>query len=254
METPQNDASRKYGRIARLINEYSQSRPFGWATNSSSVFFGTVPEYGVSGGVLGKIDPSTDTVSWILDGDGKGFITGHSIIGLAADESYLYGTTSLRNGYGIDDTKGQAKVFKMHIASRRILWEVSPISSAGALYSPAFVGGWLAVADLQGVALLDLESGALRKRHVVNSVKNTSYRPGWLNADIRATPDGQKMVHTAGGEVTVMDYAAGTTHSVVSTRSQDRFGTRLTVGADGHVYGFLNQTALAQFALTPNSA
>lgn len=254
METSQNDADRKYDRIARLLTEYSQSRPFGWAANASSVFFGTVPEYGVSGGVLGKIDPATDTVSWILDGDGKGFIEGHSIIGLAADESHLYGTTSLRNGYGIDDTKGQATVFKMHIASRKIVWEVSPISSAQALYSPAIIGGWLAVADLQGVALLDLESGALKKRHVVNNVKNTSYRPGWLSADMRATPDGQKMVHTAAGEVTVIDYVSGTTHSVVSTRRQDRFGTRLTVGADRQVYGTLNQTALVQFALTPELA
>ncbi|MFJ2351677.1 hypothetical protein [Glutamicibacter sp. NPDC087673] len=251
METPQNNADRKYDRIARLLTEYSQSRPFGWASNSSSVFFGTVPEYGVSGGVLGKIDPATDTVSWVLDGDGKGFVSGHSIIGLAADESHLYGTTSVRNGYGVEDTKSPAKVFKMHIASRKILWETSPVESAGALYSPAITGGWLAVADLQGVALLDLDSGQLKKRHIVNNVKNTSYRPGWLAADVRATPDGQKMVHAAGGGITVLDYVAGTTHSVVSTRSHDRHGTRLTVGADGHVYGILNQTTLVQLALEP---
>src|SRR5690606_36600546 len=105
--------------------------------------------------------------------------------------------------------------------------------------------------DLQGVALLDLDSGQLKKRHIVNNVKNTSYRPGWLAADVRATPDGQKMVHAAGGGLTVMDYVAGTSHSVVSTRSDDRHGTRLAVGADGHVYGILNQSTLVQLALAP---
>lgn len=253
METPQSNAPKKYKRIARLLTDYSQSRPFGWAANSSSVFFGTVPEYGNSGGVLGKIDPNTNKIPWVMDGNGEGFIPGHSIIGLAADEEFIYGTTSVRNGYGVDDTEGPAMVFKMHIDSRKVLWQKSPIESAGALYSPTIIGGWLAVADLQGVAFLDLESGQLKKRHIVNEVKNTSYRPGWLNADMRFTLDGDKMVHTAAGAVTVIDYRAGSTHALVAARPQDRYGTRLTVGADGRVYGSINQTTLVQFALEPKT-
>lgn len=253
METPQSNAPKKYKRIARLLTEYSQSRPFGWAANSSSVFFGTVPEYGNSGGVLGKIDPDTNKIPWVMDGNGEGFIAGHSIIGLVADEEFIYGTTSVRNGYGVEDTAGPAMVFKMHIDTRKILWQKSPIESAGALYSPVIIGGWLAVADLQGVVFLDLESGQLKKRHIVNEVKNTSYRPGWLNADMRVTLDGDKMVHTAAGEVTVIDYRAGSTHAVVAERPQGRYGTRLTVGADGRVYGSINQTTLVQFALEPKT-
>lgn len=254
METPPRNATKNYERIARLLTDYSQSRPFGWAANSSSVFFGTVPEYGNSGGVLGKIDPGTNTLSWVLDGDGEGAIPGHSIIGLAADEEFIFGTTSVRNGYGADDTEGPAKVFKMHIETRKILWQTSPIETAGALYSPVIVGGWLAIADLQGVAFLDVENGLVKKRHIVNNVKNTSYRPGWLNADMRPTRDAHKMVHTAAGEVTVIDYAKGITHAVKSSRPKDRYGTRLTVGADGRVYGSLNQTSLVQFALEPKKS
>lgn len=103
------DSTEGYKRLERLSRKYQQSRSFGWAANSNNVFFGTVPSSGIAGGVLDMIEPRSNRTAWILNGGGKGFIKAHSIIGLAADECFVYGTTSVRNGYGIPDTVGAPK-------------------------------------------------------------------------------------------------------------------------------------------------
>ncbi|MCS3492076.1 hypothetical protein M2368_001048 [Arthrobacter sp. JUb119] len=241
-----------FSRIARLSQKYSQSRPFGWAANDENVFFGTVPEYGVAGGVLGMIDPQADELEWVMHGNGDGFIRHHSIIGLIADSDYLYGTTSISNGLGATEGAGAGKVFKMHIATKKVLWEVSPIVSAGALYAPALVNGMVAVADLQGIVFLDATNGSVRKRHVVNDVRNASFKAGWRSADLIATLDGSKMIHTAAGYISILDFSEGKTHRVVSQIPGAKYGPRLTRAANGNIYGTFNDTDLVELSISPD--
>ncbi|WP_141392904.1 hypothetical protein [Glutamicibacter sp. BW77] len=240
-----------YQRLLRLATDYEQSRIFAWAKNSKQVFFGTVPEYGRSGGVLGAIDPRTDEVSWVLDGDGEGFIRHHSITGLVADEKYIYGTTSVRNGYGLADTDGNAKVFKLDIATKKISWSVAPIAQCGALYSPKLLAGWLLVADLEGVSVLDPVSGKLLKKHRLTNSRNTSYRPGWKNADLVVVENRGKAVHTAAGTTTAIDFDSGTLATIGSPQLKSQFGTRLTVTNSGRVFANVEKTAIAELDLQP---
>ncbi|MFL4474730.1 hypothetical protein ACIPVK_12090 [Paeniglutamicibacter sp. MACA_103] len=240
-----------YVRLERLSRKYHQSRPFGWAVNSRNVFFGTVPDYGRAGGVLGMIDPRTNKVAWVLDGGGTGFVKAHSIIGLAADERYLYGTSSVRNGYGIPDTKGPAKVFKLEIATKKKIWETAPVTSSGALYAPKLIAGWLVVADIEGINIIDPANGKLVRRHRLTQARNAANRPGWANADIAQVGDGSKLVHSAKGTTTVVDFRAGTKSVIGSPRGKQRFGSRLAAAPSGRVFGYTEKTVLVELDLIP---
>ena len=243
------DNPEAYERLVRLSTEYQQSRPFGWAKNSRDVFFGTVPDYGKAGGVVGMIDPATNTVEWVLDGQGKGFIEAQSIIGLAADEEHLYGVSSVRNGYGIPDTQGLAQVFKLEIASRKLLWQSEPIKNAGALYAPTLIAQWLVVADIEGIAVIDPDSGKLVKRHRLTDVAYEERRPGWANADIARIGEGTRLVHSAHGIATVVDFVEGTIARLGNPKDQVSFGARLAVGPTGRVFGSMDQTTVVEFDL-----
>ncbi len=247
----QKDNPQGYKRLDRLSLQYHQSRPFGWAVNSKNVFFGTVPDYGRAGGVLGMIDPYANEISWILDGGGKGFIAKHSIIGLAADERFVYGTTSVRNGYGIPDTDGPAKVFKLEISTRRKIWETVPVSDSGALYSPKLVAGWLIVADVEGLNVIDPKTGQLVKRHRLTVANNAASRPGWADADIAQVGDGSKIVHSAARTTTVVDFRAGSMSVIGSRTSKETFGSRLASTPSGRVFGYTDKTVLVEFELLP---
>lgn len=251
--TLDKNSADEYHLLARLATDFHQSRPFGWAKNSNRVFFGTVPDYGRSGGVLGEIDPEKNKVTWVLDGGGKGFIAGHSIIGLVADEDHVYGTTSVRNGYGLPDTEGSAYVFKFDIGTREIIWTSKPLASAGALYAPVLVANWLVVADVEGLGVIDPRSGKLVKHHLLSGTKNQEVRPGWANADIAKIGEGVRLVHTAAGTATAVDFENGT-RARVGQSTKLRLGSRLTTTPDGRVFGTIDKTTLVELELgTPSS-
>ncbi|PRA14097.1 hypothetical protein CQ010_11975 [Arthrobacter sp. MYb211] len=244
------DSNQGYFRLERLERKYGQSRPFGWAANSKNVFFGTVPDYGRSGGVLGMISPSRNDIDWVLDGGGEGFIRAHSIIGLSADETHVYGTTSVRNGYGIPDTKGPAKIFKLEITSKRLVWVSSPIADTGALYAPNLIAGWLVVADIEGIIIIDPVDGSLVRKHRLSPTNNSQRRAGWASADIAIASDG-KIVHSAADTTTVVDFLTGTKSMIGNRESEAKFGYRLASLPTGRVFGVLNDTSLVELDLTP---
>ncbi|MBV1778505.1 hypothetical protein KRR55_05170 [Paeniglutamicibacter sp. ABSL32-1] len=254
VDSRKKDGPEGYVRLERLSRKYHQSRPFGWAANSRNVFFGTVPDYGRAGGVLGMIDPRTNKVAWVLDGGGAGFVKAHSVIGLAADDRYVYGTSSVRNGYGIPDTKGPAKVFKLEIATRKKVWETTPVRSSGALYAPKLIAGWLVVADVEGINIIDPANGKLVRRHRLTAARNAAHRPGWANADIAQVGDGSKVVHSATGTTTVIDFRAGTQAVIGSPKGRQRFGPRLAATPSGRVFGYTDKTVLVELDLLPRPA
>lgn len=251
LESAKKDSAKGYTRLERLSREYHQSRPFGWAANTKNVFLGTVPDYGRAGGVLGMIDPQANKIDWVLDGGGSGFVKAHSIIGLAADERFVYGTTSVRNGYGIPDTQGPGKVFKLDIKTRKKVWETAPVSDAGALYAPKLIAGWLVVADIEGINVIDTATGKLAARHRLTQANNAASRPGWANADIAQVGDGSKVVHSAAGTTTVVDFRAGTSSIIGTPETKDRFGSRLAATPSGRVFGYTDKTVLVELDLLP---
>ncbi|GAA1877076.1 hypothetical protein GCM10009715_24810 [Paeniglutamicibacter psychrophenolicus] len=247
------ESSDGYHRLGRLSHQYHQSRPFGWAVNSRNVFFGTVPDYGRAGGVLGMIDPNARTIPWVLDGGGAGFVHAQSIVGLAADDRYVYGTSSVRNGYGLPDTKGPAKAFKLEIATKQKIWETAPVPGAGALYAPVLIAGWLVVADIEGIHIIDPSTGKHVHRHRLTPARNETYRPGWANAGLALAGDGSKLVHSASGTTTVIDFRAGTRSIIGSPQSKESFGAHMATSPAGRVFGYTDKTVLVELDLTPRT-
>lgn len=244
--------SGRFQRIVRLDEKYNQSRPFAWAKNSRYVFFGTVPDYGASGGVIGQIDAQSNQISWVLDGKGVGFVEGHSIIGLTADEQFVYGTTSVRNGYGIPDTPGPAKIFKMDIKTKRKVWTVAPVLDVGDYYAPQLIRGWLICADVEGINVLDVRTGELVARHRLTDAENGDIRAGWARADLAILRDA-KIIYSAVGTVKVIDLDKSQYSLISDPKVKRIFGSRLTVSSAGKVYVAVDGTSLVELDLVPRA-
>lgn len=234
--TDLRDDASSYERIARFSTKYNQSRPFGLATNSSSLFVGTVPNYGRSGGILAKIETGSNTPEWVLDGSGEGFIEGHSIVGLVADDEHVYGTTSVRSGSGLADTAGPAQVFSLDLVTKKKIWQTSPIPSTGALYTPKLIAGWLLVADLEGINIIDPRTGLLKARHRTSTVLNTSERPGWASASLEVIHDGRQIAHSAGGTVTIANFLSTTISRVDAGGEHEKLGPRIAASPAGRLF------------------
>lgn len=225
-----------YERLARFSTKYDQSRPYGLTANSRSLFVGTVPNYGRSGGILAKIDVSSNSIDWVLDGDGEGFINGHSIVGLVADEEYVYGTTSVRNGSGMPDTAGPAQLFMLDIATKKKVWQTAPVPNTGALYTPKLVAGWLLVADLEGINIIDPRNGQLEAKHTLSPVENSSQRPGWASASLDIIREGRQIAHCAAGTVTIADFLSAKKSRVVTDSTADGLGPRIAASPAGRLF------------------
>lgn len=245
-----NDAE-GYKLLDRLGRKYDQSRAFAWATNSQYVFFGTVPDYGLSGGAIGQIDPISNKIVWVLNGGGEGFVSSQSIVGLDADEQHLYGTTSGRNGYGIPDSSGPASIFKMDIKSKKNVWITTPVPDASALYAPKIVAGWILCADAEGINVIDATTGKVVKRHRLTTTKNSEVRAGWTSANLVLVAGGAKVVHSASNTTSVVDFPNGSVSLIGSATAKERYGTRLAVTPDGEVFGTYKRTTLVQLDLEP---
>ncbi|MGP5013563.1 hypothetical protein ACTXJX_07020 [Glutamicibacter ardleyensis] len=251
LDTRQRNNVAGYQLLDRLGRKYDQSRPFAWATNSQYVFFGTVPDYGLSGGAIGQIDPVSNEILWVLNGGGEGFVSSQSIVGLDADEQYLYGTTSGRNGYGIPDSSGPASIFKMDIKSKKIVWITTPVPDASALYAPKIVAGWIVCADAEGINVIDAKTGKVVKRHRLTNTKNSDVRAGWTSANLVLVAGGAKVVHSASNTTSVVDFQNGSVALIGSATAKERYGTRLAVTPDGEVFGIYKRTTLVQLDLEP---
>lgn len=232
-----------FKRMERLLTNYGQSRPFGWAKNSRRVFFGTVPDYGLAGGALGIINPATDSIEAVYNK----IIPNHSIIGLAADDKFVYGTTSTRNGYGIPDTRGNAKVFAFNLATKKLAWS-RDIPGFTSVYDPILVDGKIVAATIEGVVVLNASNGILAHNHSFTGRQDRHYRPGWLNAGLARIGDSRRFVHAGGFGVHVIDLQKGTLRKAEGTT---KTGSAVAVMPDGRVFVNYGVRGIAQIDVEP---
>ena len=107
--------------VAHLGPTWGQDRPLAWATSTGRTYFGTVPRYGLRGGVLGWF-VGDGTVPTVVPSP----VPDQSIVGLAASGTVVYGTTSRWGGLGTGPSKGDARVFAYDTEHRRALWVTTP--------------------------------------------------------------------------------------------------------------------------------
>ncbi|MFF5790436.1 hypothetical protein ACFY5D_00125 [Paeniglutamicibacter sp. NPDC012692] len=233
-----------FKHMERLQTSYGQSRPIGWAMNSRHVFFGTVPDYGKAGGALGIINPNNDSIEAIYNK----LVPNHSIIGLAANEKYVYGTTSTRNGYGKPDTGGNAKVFAFDLASRKLAW-VRDVPGHRAVMTPALVDDKIVAATIEGVVVLGVSDGGLVAEHSFTGRLDRHFRPGWSNASVRRLGDSYRFVHVADNSIQVLDFQDGTVQRIEGVPGT---GTAMAVAPNGRLFVSHEVLGIAEVSTDPN--
>ncbi|WMT40866.1 hypothetical protein RE628_27915 [Paenibacillus sp. D2_2] len=100
---------------------HSQDRPFAMTRGGGRVFAGTVPDYGLRGGVLAMYDPAVGT--WEVYPD---IVSEHSIQGVAYKDGLIYGGTSIWGGLGTAPAEGPARMFIWDVAKRTKIAEFVP--------------------------------------------------------------------------------------------------------------------------------
>jgi len=131
LDTTQPWADRTNPRLlADLGATTSQDRPIAWAASPSRTFFGTIPDYGIRGGALGWFE-GTSARPVVVDPP----VPEQSVVGLSADRSTVYGSTSRWGGLGARPSSGPPSVFKYDSDRKRVLWTVTPDRSAQSIGS-----------------------------------------------------------------------------------------------------------------------
>ena len=126
------------------LEEHGQDRPFGMLAveQESRVFIGTVPGYGLLGGVLAVYDTVSGNVAVYKD-----IIPQQSIVSLAYKDGLLYGGTSISGGLGIEAKAAEAKLFIWDVNKAEKIFELTPVSEqrivSGLMIAPdGAILGW----------------------------------------------------------------------------------------------------------------
>lgn len=109
----------------RIATITGQDRIFGAVSvpEHNGLFFGTVADYGVRGGVLAKYDKRENKII-----DYGSVIQDQSVISLLYKDDFIYGGTSIFGGGGISPNQTEAKLFVWDVLGNKKVFEVVPVN------------------------------------------------------------------------------------------------------------------------------
>ncbi len=206
-----------------------QDRPFTITSGDDKLFVGTVPDYGVLGGVLAIYDEKTDTWSQY-----RNIVQDQSIIGLAYKDGKLYGSTSVWGGLGINPKATEAKIFVWDVETGQKIEEFTP-EIPGIDETPRMIGElsfgpdgnlWGAVDGT--IFAMNPDTKEIVKSKVIRpSLYNSSK---WLPYRLQWAPDG--MLYTTLSRKLIAIDPETLSHKVLV----EDFMNNMTVGANGSIY------------------
>ena len=207
----------------------NQDRPFALTSGDNKLFVGTVPDYGMLGGVLAIYDEPTDT--WTQH---RNVVADQSIISLAYKDGFLYGGTSVWGGLGIDPTAKEAEMFIWDVEKDELVKSFT-LDIPGIDEDPRMIGE-LKFDDnglLWGVVdgtifAFDTESETIVKSKMIEPSKYNSSK--WFPYRLQFAPDG--MIYTTIGRKLVAVDPESLDHKVLV----DEFMNNMTLGFDGSIY------------------
>lgn len=205
-----------------------QDRPFGWATDGTTLFIGTVSTYGKLGGALTAYTPATGAVQTY-----RNLIPNQSVIRLAYRNGLVYGSTTVWGGLGEEPTEKAARLFVWDTAKRALVRQA-------ALESPVFNGPPKAINGLSfgpdGNLWVSWQGTlAVVNPETLKVERAKALRPsGW---DITHSWENQDMVWGRDGTLYAMldgKLCAVDPETLAVTPIQD--GGQMAEGADGNIY------------------
>lgn len=106
------------------LEKEDQDRPFGMLAvpEHNRLFVGTVPGYGLLGGVLAEYDAGTGDLEVHRD-----VIPGQSIVALAYRDGILFGGTTIHGGLGVEPTEKEGKLFLWDVKKGNKVFDTVPV-------------------------------------------------------------------------------------------------------------------------------
>lgn len=223
-----------------------QDRPFAITSGDDKLFIGTVPDYGVLGGVLAIYDEKADKWSQY-----RNIVQDQSIIGLAYKDGKLYGSTSVWGGLGIEPKAAEAKIFVWDVETGKKIDEFTP-EIPGIDETPKMIGElsfgpdgnlWGAVDGT--IFAMDPETKEIVKSKVIRpSLYNSSK---WFPYRLQWAPDG--MLYTTLSRKLIAIDPETLAYQVIV----EDFMNNMTIGEDGSIFYALG-SELFQIAIPETDA
>ncbi|MEH7388072.1 WD40 repeat domain-containing protein, partial [Bacillus sp. JJ1521] len=206
-----------------------QDRPFAITSGDNKLFVGTIPDYGVLGGVLAIYDE--DTGEWFQQ---RNVVQDQSIISLAYHDGKLFGGTSVWGGLGIDPKAEEAKIFVWDVEKGEKITEFTP-QIPGIDVTPRMIGdlsigpdGYLWGAVEGTIFKMDPETYEVVDSKVIRpSLYNSSK---WFPYRLQWGPDG--MLYTTLSRSLIAIDPETLDYKVLV----EDFMNSMTVGVDGSIY------------------
>ncbi|WP_251552222.1 carbohydrate binding domain-containing protein [Neobacillus muris] len=206
-----------------------QDRPFAITSGDNKLFVGTVPDYGVLGGVLAIYDD--ETKEWTQQ---RNVVQDQSIISLAYHDGKLFGGTSIWGGLGIDPKAEEAKIFVWDVEKGEKIAEFTP-QIPGIDVTPRMIGdlsigpdGYLWGAVEGTIFKMDPETYEVIDSKVIRpSLYNSSK---WFPYRLEWGPDG--MLYTTLSRSLIVIDPETLDYKVLV----EDFMNSMTVGVDGSIY------------------
>ena len=170
-----------------------QDRPIAWATAGTRTVFGTIPQYGRLGGILGWFEGEATMPRTVWSP-----VADQSIVALTGGSgSVVYGGTSRWGGLGVAPATQTAEIFAYDVGSSAVLWRTAPLEGAQAFAAVAAADGRLWAATRTTLVELDPDNGTvLRRIPLLPGVEPDN--PTYRSVDL-AVVDGQVIVASQGG-------------------------------------------------------
>lgn len=209
--------------------EDQQDRPFAIHSGDNKLFVGTIPDYGVLGGVLAVYDSLTNTWSQY-----RNVVPNQSIISLAYKDGKLYGGTSVWGGLGMEPTEKEAKIFIWDVAAGKLIESFTP-DIPGIDEDPRMIGDLSFGPDgnLWGVVdgtifVMNPETKQIVKSKMIRPSLYNSTK--WRSYYLRWAPDGM-LYSTLSRKLFAID-----PNTLQFKMLADGLVNNMTVGADGSIY------------------
>ncbi|WP_186668410.1 S-layer homology domain-containing protein [Sporosarcina sp. BP05] len=206
-----------------------QDRPFAITSGDDKLFVGTVPDYGILGGVLAIYDEKTNKWS-----QHRNIVQDQSIIALAYKDGKLYGGTSVWGGLGADPKAKEAKIFVWDVETGEKIEEFTP-TIPGIDETPRMIGGlsfgpdgnlWGAVDGT--IFVMDPVTKEIVKSKVIRpSLYNSSK---WFPYRLQWAPDG--MLYTTLSRKLIAIDPETLAYQVLV----EDFMNNMSLGVDGSIY------------------
>ena len=223
-----------------------QDRPFAITSGDDKLFVGTVPDYGILGGVLAIYDEKTDEWS-----QHRNVVQDQSIIALAYKDGKLYGGTSVWGGLGVDPKATEAKIFVWDVETGEKIEEFTP-NIPGIDETPRMIGGlsfgpdgnlWGAV-DGTIFAMDPVTKEIVKSKVIRPSLYNSSK---WFPYRLQWAPDG--MLYTTLSRKLIAIDPETLEYKVLV----EDFMNNMSLGVDGSIYYALG-SKLYQIAVPETDA